>query len=244
MTWGPIIPAHMSGLLSHRAGRLFSLAGALLFGSALAICGWRWSGAMGAPSTGPLLRPVLVNLALFTLFAGHHSLFARTPLRALIARWLPPPCERSAFVWMASLLLITVCLAWQPVPGIAWTVSAPLAWAGRALQGAGIWLTLRGAAAVDVWELAGVKPAATNRGPVIYSQKGPYGWVRHPIYAGWLLLTFAEPVMTGTRLAFAVISTAYLLVGIPLEERTLRAAGPAYGAYASVVRWRLIPGLY
>jgi protein-S-isoprenylcysteine O-methyltransferase Ste14 len=41
------------------------------------------------------------------------------------------------------------------------------------------------------------------------------------------------------------VSCAYLLIAIPLEERTMRASpGGEYDRYTRKVRWRLIPGLY
>ena len=51
--------------------------------------------------------------------------------------------------------------------------------------------------------------------------------------------------MTGTRLSFAVISTAYLMLAIPFEERSLvEAFGEEYVQYQRTVRWRMIPGIY
>jgi protein-S-isoprenylcysteine O-methyltransferase Ste14 len=51
--------------------------------------------------------------------------------------------------------------------------------------------------------------------------------------------------MTMTRVTFAVISTLYLVVAIPWEERSLRESfGPAYAAYQRRVRWRMLPFLY
>jgi protein-S-isoprenylcysteine O-methyltransferase Ste14 len=51
--------------------------------------------------------------------------------------------------------------------------------------------------------------------------------------------------MTMTRLLFATISTAYILVAIPLEERSLRrASGGAYDAYIRLVRWKLVPRVF
>jgi protein-S-isoprenylcysteine O-methyltransferase Ste14 len=51
--------------------------------------------------------------------------------------------------------------------------------------------------------------------------------------------------MTTTRFVFAVASAAYLLIAIPLEERTLRGMIPdGYGRYAATVKWRLLPGVY
>jgi protein-S-isoprenylcysteine O-methyltransferase Ste14 len=51
--------------------------------------------------------------------------------------------------------------------------------------------------------------------------------------------------MTGTRLVFAAVSTAYMVLAVPFEERDLRRAfGPAYAGYARRVRWRMLPFIY
>jgi protein-S-isoprenylcysteine O-methyltransferase Ste14 len=72
-----------------------------------------------------------------------------------------------------------------------------------------------------------------------------YRLVRHPLYLAWALLVFGTPTLTGTRAVFAVVSTAYLALAIPFEERGLLAAfGSDYRAYQRQVRWRMIPGIY
>jgi protein-S-isoprenylcysteine O-methyltransferase Ste14 len=69
--------------------------------------------------------------------------------------------------------------------------------------------------------------------------------VRHPIYAGWFLLVFAVPVMTTTRFVFAATSCIYLLIAIPLEERSLRRSSRgSYDAYMRKVQWKLLPGVF
>ena len=74
---------------------------------------------------------------------------------------------------------------------------------------------------------------------------GAYRWVRHPIYFGWVLMVFGAPVMTTSRLVFASVSTAYLVIAIPFEERSLAEEfGAAYKDYQRRVRWRLVPGLW
>lgn len=86
----------------------------------------------------------------------------------------------------------------------------------------------------------GVVPA--NRGIVC---RGVYRFVRHPIYAGYLvthgafLLSHLSPWNTVVLLA----GDAMLLVRAGYEERTL-VRDPAYVEYRSRVRWRMIPGVY
>jgi protein-S-isoprenylcysteine O-methyltransferase Ste14 len=58
-------------------------------------------------------------------------------------------------------------------------------------------------------------------------------------------MVFGTPAMTATRAAFALISTAYLALAIPLEERSLvHTFGEEYESYRRRVRWRMIPFLY
>lgn len=229
------------------AARAFAWAGALLFVVSLGYFLFVYAITFGRPAPGAARRAaVTINVLLFTIFALHHSVFARERVRAWVARHVPPALERAVYVWVASVLLIAVCALWQPVRGVAWRATGPLAWALTAIQAFGGYLALRSAAIIDIFELSGIRqldPRAS--GPMHFKTTGPYGWVRHPIYAGWFLLVFAAPTMTMTRLVFAIVSSAYLLIAIPLEERSLVATtGEAYEEYARKVRWKLLPGLY
>lgn len=228
------------------AARLFAWTGAALFVASLVYflyCYVIRYGAPVAPGLRPA-RPILIDLALFTAFALHHSVFARLPVRAWVARTLPAYLERSLYVWIASVMFIAVCALWQPVPGLLWSVSGPWRWGCLLAQAGGAWLAVRSAGVIDVFDLAGVRQLDEAPTEMAFKRSGPYGWVRHPIYAGWLLLVFGAPTMTATRFVFATVSTAYLLVAIPLEERTMRRLSAAYGDYARAVRWKLIPGVF
>ena len=198
-----------------------------------------------APDTAePVWPAVLIDLALFTIFALHHSLMARTGAKAWLTRTVPADLERSVYVWIASLMFLAVCWFWQPLPGMAWTIGEPISRVMFALQDAGIILTERAARFIGVWELAGVRQARRDQ-PVEFKATGPFGIVRHPIYLGWLLVVFAAPEMTYSRLLFAVISSAYLVVAIPWEEASLvEAFGEKYRAYQRQVRSRLLPGIW
>lgn len=221
--------------------RAFAWAGALLFAGALAWFAWSYFVVFGVPVNGTLdAGAVAADIALFSAFALHHTLFARTPIRRAIDRYANG-AERSVYVWAASLLFIGVCTLWVPIAGVLWEVSGPGRWLLGGLQLFGVVVTLRGAAVLDVWELSGVS-AGTSR--PTFRTSWPYGWVRHPIYLGWFLLVWPVDVMTMTRFVFAAVSSAYLVIAIPLEEGTLRRTTPAYDAYRRTVRWRLVPWVY
>ncbi len=228
--------------------RTFAWSGAAIFAWSLVYFTWRYFGPFGtAVSATDVLTPTLIDLALFSLFALHHSLLARTGAKALVIRMVPAALERTTYVWVASLLFIGVCAWWRPVPGVLWEANRPTAFLLAALTLVGVWLTVQSALMLDIFELAGTRafmapsPGATTE----LKSHGPYGVVRHPIYLAWLFLVWTPTAMNGTRLVFAVVSTAYLVAAIPFEERSLHTSlGAAYAAYVAKVRWRMVPGLY
>jgi protein-S-isoprenylcysteine O-methyltransferase Ste14 len=205
----------------------------------------------GVPAPpGPGARPVLINVTLFSLFALHHSVFARTGLKARLVRLVPAELERSLYTWISSALFVLVCSLWQPVPGLLYRADGLAALAGYLVQAAGIAFTLYAGQTMDFIDLSGVRQvqnAAHGRQPKHFALQttGLYGFVRHPLYFSWVLMVFGAPVMTVTRFTFAVISTAYLAIAIHWEERSLIGVfGGAYEQYRGRVRWRMIPFVY
>jgi protein-S-isoprenylcysteine O-methyltransferase Ste14 len=227
---------------------VFAWTGAALFFASLVYFFYSYLVTFSRPAASTPPGAVALDVALFMVFALHHSVFARERVRAWVVRLVPPGLERSFYVWAASLLFIAVCALWRPVAGVLWEVDQPMRAVLWLLQLLGAWLTLRGAVIIDIRDLAGLNRSGTPTEPAHPTEfrvVGPYAWVRHPIYTGWFLLVFAASPMTGTRFLFAVVSSAYLLLAIPLEERALRATtNGAYEQYMQRVKWRLVPGLY
>ena len=242
------------------AARAFAWAGAGLFVASLGYFLFTYSITFAEITEGTVTpRPVVIDFALFSVFALHHSIFARERIRAFVRRQVSAQLERSVYVWVASLMLIGVCYAWRPVAGVIWQVPAPWSWLLIVVQLFGAWLTIRSAAVIDPLDLAGLRqvltrkdrlPTTNHQLPTAKSEveefktEGPYGWVRHPIYAGWIILVFSVGTMTTTRFVFAIVSTVYLLIAIPFEERTLQSHAGAYEDYKRRVPWKLIPRVY
>jgi protein-S-isoprenylcysteine O-methyltransferase Ste14 len=133
-----------------------------------------------------------------------------------------------ADVWRLHLL--------PPLP--AWT--RPLGWLAFV---AGWWIVYR-ALRTNPFAVTVVR-VQDERGHRVV-RDGPYGVVRHPMYAGLI------PIMVGMGLwlhsTAAVVGTmipaAILVARIVFEERLLRARLPEYAEYSSAVRWRLVPGIW
>jgi protein-S-isoprenylcysteine O-methyltransferase Ste14 len=72
---------------------------------------------------------------------------------------------------------------------------------------------------------------------------GPYGYVRHPMYAGALFHFIGGPLLLGSwrGLAFLPLFIGLFVVRIGIEEKTLRTALKDYDDYAARVRYRVIP---
>ncbi len=202
-----------------------------------------------APPQGSRTLPAVAgNAALFSAFALHHSIAARPTVKRAVEHLVGPCLERASFVWTASILFTLAVSRWHRVPGQIYARKGPAAAAHRMAQLAGVGLTAWSALRLDPLELAGIERQhgdRSGRPRMVIATRGPYAFVRHPIYTGWILMVFGTPRMTATRLVFASLSTLYLLLAMPLEERSLEARlGSRYRAYSDAVRYRLVPFLY
>jgi len=75
---------------------------------------------------------------------------------------------------------------------------------------------------------------------------GPYAYVRHPGYVGFVGWIISTPLLLASVWAFipALITTLLFVIRTALEDRTLRDELPGYTEYANRVRFRLIPGVW
>ncbi len=133
-------------------------------------------------------------------------------------------------------------LAWRPIGGDLYHAAGWTRYAHAGVQLAGVWLIARSVGSIDALELAGIR---SSGGPASLQIAGPYRFVRHPLYLGWMLIVFGAAHMTGDRIAFAAITTTYLMIAMPWEERSLeRTFGTGYTRYKQQVPWRVIPFVY
>jgi protein-S-isoprenylcysteine O-methyltransferase Ste14 len=221
--------------------RVFRWGGGAVFVGALAFCAYTfifaWSRDAGFHGAA-----IAADALLFTAFAIHHSVFARASVKRGIAQIVPDRLIRSTYVWIASLLLIGVCGLWQTIGGQVYDASGWRAVLHAGIQVAGLTLIVSAVRKIDALELAGIREHAGDDPLQI---TGPYRLVRHPIYLGWLLVTFGPAHLTLDRLMFAGISAVYLVVAMPIEERALlRSFGETYARYQERVKWRVVPYIY
>lgn len=193
--------------------------------------------SMDSPAAAPFGRALLVNLGLLGLFAVQHSVMARPAFKRWLATFVPVPMERSTYVLFSSLALIVLFWCWLPMGGVIWSVEHP---AGRALLyglfAFGWLLVLASTFLINHFDLFGLRQVWLHLlgrpyTPLPFKTPWLYGHVRHPLYVGWFFAFWATPTMTAAHLLFAVMTTAYILVAIRLEERDLIQSHPEYADY-------------
>jgi methanethiol S-methyltransferase len=194
----------------------------------------------------PLVEALVINVLLMSLFAIQHSVMARRQFKEWWTQYVPKSVERSTYVLLALVLLFW---QWRPIPAIVWQVADPqIAMAITAVSLVGWLLVLTSTFLINHFELFGLHQVANNlagrpmpalrfKTPVLYKV------VRHPIYLGFIIAFWVAPVMTVGHLLFAAVTTAYIFVGIALEERDLTELfGDEYRRYrervSMLVPWR------
>ena len=175
----------------------------------------------------PLTTALVVDVLLMSLFAVQHSVMARPQFKQWWMQYVPKPVERSTYVLLASLALVLLFWQWRPIPTVAWQITDPqIAVAIMGLSFVGWLLVLTSTFLINHFELFGLHQVANNlvgrsMPPVRFKTPVLYKFVRHPIYLGFIIAFWAAPVMTVGHLLFAAVTTAYIFVGIFLEERDL-----------------------
>lgn len=197
----------------------------------------------------PLLEALIVNLVLLSIFAIQHSVMARPQFKQWWLQFVPKSVERSTYVLLASLALVLLFWQWRAMPDVVWQVANPAAAnAVIALSFAGWLIVLASTFMINHFELFGLHQVFNN----LSGQSAPetrfktpmlYNFVRHPIYLGFIIAFWAAPTMTVGHLLFAAVTTAYIFVGIFLEEHDLTEMfGDDYRRYkqsvSMLVPWR------
>ena len=197
----------------------------------------------------PTAEAVIVNLLLMALFAVQHSVMARQRFKAWWTQFVPKPVERSTYVLFASLSLLLLFWQWRPLPSVIWDVANPdLAVTLVTVSLAGWVLVFTSTFIINHFELFGLHQVTNHlvgkeAAPPRFKTPLLYKFVRHPIYLGFIIAFWAAPTMTAGHLLFAAVTTAYIFVGITLEEHDLvDLFGDEYRQYkqrvSMLIPWR------
>lgn len=197
---------------------------------------------------GPIVTAIIVNVILMGIFALQHSVMARPVFKRWWTGFVPKPVERSTYVLLTNLALCLMFWQWQPMTGTIWQAeSTVLVTALWTLHAAGWMLVLLSTFIINHFDLFGLRQVYLHLqqradGHPEFKVTWLYKFVRHPLLLGFIIAFWATPTMTAGHLLFAVVTTAYILIAIQLEERDLIAVfGDTYRNYRRRVSM-IIPG--
>ncbi len=151
--------------------------------------------------------------------AAHHDLGAESPSRVLT---------------LAAIVMLLMSY-WPVLWGVMWRTPPSIGWAMFILVVLGLAFTWT--ARLHLGPLWSSTSAPTEDHRIV--DTGPYGIVRHPVYAGLLLATVATAIERGRveAVAGALVLVAGVSLRAKLEERFLRRdlGDAAYDAYRARV---------
>jgi methanethiol S-methyltransferase len=185
---------------------------------------------------------LLLNSLLCLLFFTQHSIMVRRGFRLWLTRTVRADFHGALYASVSGSCLLILVGLWQPVGTPLWIPSGSLRWAFVAvflMAGAGAWW---GSRSLGEFDALGVKPALSVFGSrpstaaSSFTVRGPYRWIRHPLYFFSLAIIWSGPVFTADRLLHNVLWTIWIVIGAALEERDLvDCFGEAYRSYQQSV---------
>jgi len=194
-------------------------------------------------SPGPPGVALLVNTGLVVLFGLQHTVMARRGFKNVWTKVVPQAAERSTYVLFSGLLMLLICVWWQPLDGTLWHVDQQIA--GIALlviQLLGWALAVAATFVINHFELFGLQQVYfhfihKSEPSITFTERFVYRVVRHPLQLGLLIGMWSTPTMTMTHLMLSVAMTIYIFIALHYEEEDLVAAlGQDYEDYRKRVR--------
>jgi protein-S-isoprenylcysteine O-methyltransferase Ste14 len=142
-------------------------------------------------------------------------------------------------LWVGGQSLLFALLIVAALLGPHWSARHTLQIVGLPLLGVG--------AVVMLWGGRTLGPALTpfpSPRQAAHLERGPYRFVRHPIYGGVVAVVIGAALITGPlALVPALTSIPLLLFKARYEEGLLADADPGYGEYLGRVHKRFFPWL-
>lgn len=192
---------------------------------------------LGLSESGTVLLDVCLSLAFFL----QHSGMVRKPFRRYLARFIPEAYNSAIYTILSGIILFIVIILWQGTSGTVATAEGALRLLLRVIFAASIAGFYWGTQALGFFDPFGIRVIVNNlRGKIPKEMpltvRGPYRWVRHPLYLFVLIMIWSCPDLTLDRLLFNVLWTVWIYIGALLEERDLVANfGEAYRHYQQKV---------
>jgi protein-S-isoprenylcysteine O-methyltransferase Ste14 len=186
-------------------------------------------------------------LSLF--FFAQHSITVRKFFRDRVKMIFSPHYDVAIYAITSGIALTIVVLFWQKSQVSILNLQGIQRLIVSIFNLIGVFLFILGASMLRPFDPLGIGPIRAHLREIIYKQglfiiRGPYRWVRHPLYACILVMFWANPDLTTDQFLFNVLWSGWIVVATFLEERDLtREFGDVYLQYKKtvpmLVPWKL-----
>jgi protein-S-isoprenylcysteine O-methyltransferase Ste14 len=201
---------------------MFGAVSLLLFGAFL------FFGPLEVISLGlSPFQQIIWNTFLSLLFFAQHSLMIRRSFKREIMKPVPPHYHGWMYTMASALVLFLLLIFWQPSYRLLLEIQGFWRWALRGIFLAGGLGFLWSASSLHHLDAFGtrmieahVKQLKTVNSPL--ASRGPYQYVRHPIYFFVLLMIWSCPEITPDRLLFNSLFTLWMVLATSWEEKDLK----------------------
>jgi len=206
---------------------LYAASGVLGAGSLLLFLVFLFAGSVGLVNLGLDIGSALtLNAVLSVGFFLQHSVMTRSGFRNRFCRRVREEFHGAVYSMMSGIALLVVVVMWQGPTETLVAAAEPLRWLLRTLFVLCLLGFAWGARTLGPFDGLGLRAirrhirGEESREPR-FAVRGPYRWVRHPLYFFALVLFWIYPEVTADRLLFNVLWTAWVFGGTVLEERDL-----------------------
>jgi methanethiol S-methyltransferase len=175
------------------------------------------------------------------LFFIQHSGMMRVTFRTWLSSTIPRYCHPAIYAIISGLVLTAFVLLWQPSQTVLLLIEGPLQVLLRTISLLATAGFIWGVRSLRTFDAFGRMPivdflSGKQQKPPDLVIRGPYVWVRHPLYFFSLALIWSNPAVTSDRLLFNVLWTLWIIIGSYLEEKdSLAEFGARYGDYQKTV---------
>lgn len=189
------------------------------YGSLIAFAVFLYTGSLNLVGLGLDKNSVLLfDAGLSVLFFIQHSVMIRRPFRQRMVRFIPEEYYSAFYAVVSGIVLLVVIVLWQESDSTFAVFKGISRWVFRLLYLAAAAGVVWGSRALKFFDPLGIVPIMNRvRGKkprqMPFTVRGPYRWVRHPLYFFVIVMIWSCPDMKMDRLLFNVLWTIWIAVG-------------------------------
>ena len=185
-------------------------------------------------------QALLLNAGLSLAFFIQHSGMVRKSFSRFLSRFLPDSYNGAIYSIASGIFLFLVVIFWQGTSNLfeAEGFTRVILRVMFILPVAGFVWGVKTLGLFDPFGIKGILDYQRSKKsrPVTFTVRGPYQWVRHPLYLFMLVMIWSCPLLTADRLLFNILWSVWIFVGTILEERDLvKQFGDVYYEYQKKV---------